>query len=161
MRDSLNKLVETCETKADTMESFIQGIEQSGWLRQGAYTKFSSFSVYFANKNFALFTKISLVHCCELVLVTVRVQNRILQFTSLGAPDPTPDQGLASTLTVKIVKKFLLFSNSICFILILFFLNLVIKHSDGGTKNIRDQNQWKKELLFSNFIAAGSGSWRA
>jgi hypothetical protein len=64
MRDSLNKLVETCETKADTMESFIQGIEQSGWLRHRLYTKFSSFSVYFANKksrSFALFTKISIV----------------------------------------------------------------------------------------------------
>jgi myotubularin-related protein 6/7/8 len=33
MRDSLNKLVETCETKSDTMESFLQGIEQSGWLK--------------------------------------------------------------------------------------------------------------------------------
>jgi hypothetical protein len=41
MRDSLNKLVETCETKADTMESFLQGIEQSGWLRHRLYTKFS------------------------------------------------------------------------------------------------------------------------
>jgi hypothetical protein len=51
MRDSLNKLVETCETKADTMESFLQGIEQSGWLRQGAYTKFSSFLVISRKKN--------------------------------------------------------------------------------------------------------------
>lgn len=33
MRDSLTKLVETCETKSDTMENFLQGIEQSGWLK--------------------------------------------------------------------------------------------------------------------------------
>jgi len=33
MRDSLSKLVETCEMKADTMELFLQGIEQSQWLK--------------------------------------------------------------------------------------------------------------------------------
>lgn len=33
MRDSLNKLVETCEVRSDTMEVFLQGIEQSGWLK--------------------------------------------------------------------------------------------------------------------------------
>ena len=33
MRESLAKLVETCEQKTETMETFLQGIEQSQWLR--------------------------------------------------------------------------------------------------------------------------------
>jgi len=33
MRDSLSKLIETCELKTDTMELFLQGIEQSQWLK--------------------------------------------------------------------------------------------------------------------------------
>jgi len=33
MRDSLSKLVETCELKTETMELFLQGIEQSQWLK--------------------------------------------------------------------------------------------------------------------------------
>jgi len=33
MRESLSKLVETCELKTETMELFLQGIEQSGWLK--------------------------------------------------------------------------------------------------------------------------------
>jgi len=33
MRDSLAKLVETCEQKTETVELFLAGIEQSGWLK--------------------------------------------------------------------------------------------------------------------------------
>jgi len=33
MRDSLGKLVETCELKTETMELFLQGLEQSAWLK--------------------------------------------------------------------------------------------------------------------------------
>ena len=33
MRDSLSKLIETCELKIDTMEHFLQGIDQSQWLK--------------------------------------------------------------------------------------------------------------------------------
>jgi len=33
MRESLARLVEACEQKTDTMESFLQGIKQSQWLR--------------------------------------------------------------------------------------------------------------------------------
>jgi len=33
MRESLAKLVETCETKTQTMELFLQGLEQSNWLK--------------------------------------------------------------------------------------------------------------------------------
>jgi len=33
MRDSLAKLVETCELRTDTMETFLQGVEQSQWLK--------------------------------------------------------------------------------------------------------------------------------
>eukprot|EP00088_Acartia_fossae_P024833 TRINITY_DN2569_c0_g1_i17.p1 TRINITY_DN2569_c0_g1~~TRINITY_DN2569_c0_g1_i17.p1 ORF type:complete len:617 (-),score=109.11 TRINITY_DN2569_c0_g1_i17:222-2072(-) len=33
MRDSLAKLVETCETKTGNMEAFLQGLEQSGYLK--------------------------------------------------------------------------------------------------------------------------------
>jgi len=33
MRDSLAKLVDTCETKTETMELFLQGLEQSAWLK--------------------------------------------------------------------------------------------------------------------------------
>jgi len=35
MRESLSKLVETCELKSDTMDTFLQGIEQSMWLKHG------------------------------------------------------------------------------------------------------------------------------
>jgi len=35
MRESLSKLVETCELRSDTMELFLQGIEQSQWLKHG------------------------------------------------------------------------------------------------------------------------------
>jgi hypothetical protein len=105
MRDSLNKLVETCETKADTMESFLQGIEQSGWLRHRLDTKFPPFSVCFAKKN--------LVNMHYLRKFT------LLRSTYIGlnagwdpatsswwAPDPTQDQGLATTLTVKVFYFF-------------------------------------------------------
>jgi len=33
MRESLGKLVETCELRLDTMDSFLAGLEASGWLR--------------------------------------------------------------------------------------------------------------------------------
>jgi len=33
MRESLSKLMETCELKTDTMDLFLQGIEQSQWLK--------------------------------------------------------------------------------------------------------------------------------
>ncbi|XP_023349401.1 myotubularin-related protein 6 [Eurytemora carolleeae] len=33
MRDSLSKLVETCELKTETIQLFLQGLEQSGWLK--------------------------------------------------------------------------------------------------------------------------------
>jgi len=33
MRDSLSKLIETCELKTETMELFFQGLEQSAWLK--------------------------------------------------------------------------------------------------------------------------------
>ena len=29
----LSKLVETCESKTDTMEHFLQGLDQSQWLK--------------------------------------------------------------------------------------------------------------------------------
>ncbi|XP_037087949.1 myotubularin-related protein 8-like [Pollicipes pollicipes] len=33
MRNSLNKLVETCESKTSAMSTFLSGLESSGWLR--------------------------------------------------------------------------------------------------------------------------------
>jgi myotubularin-related protein 6/7/8 len=61
MRDSLNKLVETCEAKTDTMELFLQGIEQSGWLKH--VKTVLEVSVFIADLILGGFSAV--VHCSD------------------------------------------------------------------------------------------------
>jgi len=61
MRDSLNKLVETCEARTDTMELFLQGIEQSGWLKH--VKTVLEVSVFIAELTVGGFS--SVVHCSD------------------------------------------------------------------------------------------------
>merc|ERR1719509_752855 len=61
MRDSLNKLVETCEARTDTMELFLQGIEQSSWLKH--VKTVLEVSVFIAELTVGGFS--SVVHCSD------------------------------------------------------------------------------------------------
>jgi len=61
MRDSLAKVVDTCETKSENMELFLQGLEQSGWLKH--VKSGIQASVFIAE---ALLSGISvIVHCSD------------------------------------------------------------------------------------------------